>query len=72
MTCILGDCMGEGGRGVVDLLTNCIVDFFSFPVGSLGGLMGALFCWGYVGTFLVHFPKSLWRALIAQSFLSHI
>ena len=73
MTCTLGDGTGEGGRGVVGLLTTCIVGFVcAFPVGLLGGSMGDLFCRGYVGTFLVQCPKILWRALIERSCLSHI
>ena len=52
MTCTLGDGTGEGGRGVVGLLTTCIVGFVCiFLVGSLGGSMGALFLQGYVGKF---------------------
>ena len=73
MTCTLGACAEEGVRGVVGLLTTCIVGFvFSFPVGSLGGLMGALFRRGYVGKKLVYCLKSLWRSLIARSCSSHI
>ena len=54
ITCTLGACMGGGGRGVVCLLTTFIFGFVRyFPVGSLGGSMGALLCRGYVGTFLV-------------------
>ena len=73
MNCTLGACTGEDGRGVVGLMTTCIVRFVcAFPVGSLGVSMGALFRRGYVGTFLVKCPKILWRALIARSFLSYI
>ena len=73
MTCTLGACAGEGVRGVVGLLTTCIVGFgFSFQSGLLGGTLEALFFWGYVGTFLVHCPKTLLRAPIARSCLSHI
>ena len=43
MTCNLGDCAGEGGSGVVGLLTTCIVFFINLPFGSLCGSMGALF-----------------------------
>ena len=54
MACTLEACAGEGGRGVVGLLTTCIVGFvFPFPVGSLGSSMGASFRWEYVGRFLV-------------------
>ena len=54
ITCTLGACMGGGGRGVVCLLTTFIFGFVRyFPVGSLGGSMGALLYRGYVGTFLV-------------------
>ena len=56
MTCILGACVGEGDKGVAGLLTTCIVAFFSL-VGSLVGSMGALFCRGCVGTFLVQCKK---------------
>ena len=72
MTFTLGACAREGGRGVVGILNACIVDFFAFLVGSLGGSMGALFHLGYVETFLVQCPKILWRALMARSCLSHI
>ena len=44
MTCTLGASKGGGGRGVVGLLTNFSVGFFSFPVGSLGGSVEDLFC----------------------------
>ena len=68
MTFTLGDCAGEGGRGFVGIMTDCIVGFvFASPVGALGGSMGDLFCRGYVGTFLVQCLKILWRALIARS-----
>ena len=45
MTCTLVACTGEVSRGVVGILTDCIVGFF-FPVGSLGGSMRVLFCRG--------------------------
>ena len=52
IACTLGACVGGGGRGVVGLLTTCIVGFVCiFLVGSLGGSMGDLFLQGYVGTF---------------------
>ena len=73
MNCTLGACMREDVRLVVGLLTTCIVGFVcSFLVGSLGGSMGALFCRGYLGTFLVQCPKILWRAIISRSCSSHI
>ena len=73
MNCTLVYCRVEEGRGVVCLMTTCIIGFVcAFPVGSLVGSMGALFSWGYVGTFLVQCPKILWRALIARSCSSHI
>ena len=73
MTCTLGACTGEGGRLGVGLLTTFISGFgFSFPGGLLGGALGALFCRGYLRTFLVHCPKNLWRLWIAKSCSSHI
>ena len=73
MTCTLGACVREGYRCGVGIMTTCIFGFgFSFPGGLLGGTLGALFSRGYVGTFLVHFPKILWRVRIARSFLPHI
>ena len=58
MSYTLGSCTGKNGRGVVGLLTTCIVGFVcALPVGSLFGSMLALLCRGYVGTCLVQFPK---------------
>ena len=45
---------------------------FSFLGGLLGSTLGALFCRGYVGIFLIHCPNSSWRVLIARIYSSHI
>ena len=45
---------------------------FHFMVGVMIGLLAALFCLGVVGTVFDHFPKTPWRALIAQSCSSQI
>ena len=49
----------------------CLFCFY-FSVGFLGGALGALFCRGCMGTFLVHCQNSSWRVLIERSCSLHI
>ena len=72
MTCTLGACAGEGSNVVVGVLTACIV-FFAFLVGSLGGLMGALFCQGVCGNIFGPVPKNIMEGTdCANLFVTHL
>ena len=64
----------RGRRQMICWSISCLYYWFSFSFsgGLLGCTLGALFCWGYVGAFLVHCPNSSWRVLIARSYSSHI
>ena len=67
MDCTLGACAGEGGIGVVGLLTTFIVGFFFLSQLVHWAVQWEIF---FVGVMWADFWS--WRALIARSSSSHI